>query len=432
MLDDLMLSIFQDDPEQAYRQLSTGQETDPLWQRVIQTLTIGETYFLRDRAHFRLLRAHILPQLIERRRSSRTLNIWSAGCATGEEPYSLAITLKEILPDIDNWTVQILGTDINAQALQTAQRGIYRQWAFRHTNTDFQERYFERAADGMRIKADIQRLVTYRQTNLFNKPASAPFDLILCRNVLLYFSSEHTRHAEQMLFNALAPGGWLLMGNAEAVRYHRDQWITHVFPETPAYQKPDQPLKRETGEHIQSHMQNTTSKALSGDTAPQSLYEAAIHCLQHEAFDEAQTTLDALLVTEPDHAAAHTLRAYLLANRSDFNAAQDALTRALELDPLMADAYYLRASLCFESNLPDETVNALRAALYCQRNHPLAAFLMGNIQAQAGDLAKATRYWQNTLNAIKSLKPDSPVSNVSNITAGQLQTLVQEQLRGWR
>ena len=117
----------------------------------IAELTIGETYFFRHRAQFDALERTILPDLIARRSQERRLRIWSAGCATGEEPYSLAILLDRMLPDREAWSVMILGTDINRASLEQAQRGTYRSWSFRGVDQATQRRYFTRSGDERRI-----------------------------------------------------------------------------------------------------------------------------------------------------------------------------------------------------------------------------------------------------------------------------------------
>lgn len=426
-----LLMLLEKDNVQGYiNQLAASRETDPVWQTLVNALTIGETYFLRDRAHFHALKAHILPELIQKRRDEGLLylNIWSVGCATGEEPYSVAITLRELLSDIHRWAIELIGTDLNAQALRIARRGVYRKWAFRHTDLDFQGRYFDPAPDGLMIKPDIQQMVTFRHANLFAGPPLPKFDLILCRNMLIYFSSQHARQAEQLLHHALVPGGWLLLGHAETIRHEREKWITHMFPGMPAYQRP---INTATGEfRLHVPLVNRQPNKLNGNAAL--MYDAAITALQQESYSKAEAIITDLLDAQPDHAAAHTVLAYVLANRNHQKEAHEHIDLALKLDPLLANAHYLRAMLFMEDGKTSESAESLRSALYCQRNHPLASFVLGNIHARAGEFSKANRYWENARRAVASLKPDSPVSDISSITAGQLDGLVKEQIQGWQ
>lgn len=427
---ELLTLLEKTDVESYIAQLTNSRETDPSWQTIINALTIGETYFLRDRAHFHLLRTHVLPEVIRKRREEGDLhlNIWSVGCATGEEPYSIAITLQELLPDIQDWRIELIGTDINAHALRIARRAVYRKWAFRHTDLDFQGRYFDPTADGLMLKSHLQQMVTFRHANLFTGSPLPRFDLILCRNVLIYFSTTFARDAETLFYRSLMPGGWLLLGHTETIRHKQERWTRHMFPGTPAFQRP---LASATGEYrIHTPIQNHAAKPINGNASV--LYDTAITALQQEAYERAEHIVCDLLDTYPDHAAAHTLFAYMLANRNYHQEAHQHLELALKLDPLLANAHYLRAMLFIEDGKNGEAAEALRSALYCQRNHPLASFLLGNIHAKAGEFTKANRYWENVRRAIASLTPDSPVSDISNITAGQLDGLVQEQIEGWK
>jgi chemotaxis protein methyltransferase CheR len=438
-LEELVLNLSEGNLEAYWQKLGQSRDTDAVWQDLIDALTIGETYFLRDRVHFQLLREEILPQLIRQRRQERKLTMWSVGCASGEEPYSLAITLYELLPDLDEWSIDILGSDINEKALRTARRGIYRKWAFRHTDLDFQGRYFDPAKAGLQIKPQIQRMVRFRQANLFDRTLLDDCDLILCRNVIIYFGTGHTRRAESILYDALAPGGWLLLGHSEAMQYERSRWVTEQFPSMPVFQKPQQ----RTGTTAQKQQrQLTTRRTLTqevpviriGEAATArigDLYAEAVQAIHDESYPIAEKHAHLLVTNNPDHAKAHTLLASVYASRNEASRAHAHIDSALYLDPLAADAHYLRALLYLESGRQQEAHKSLIAALYCQLHHPLASFLLGNFYAQTGRLKRATHYWQNTLDAIKGLGDADAVSDISPVTVGQLKGIVSEQLAGW-
>jgi len=438
MLEDILINLMKDQasPTAYLEHLKASPETDASWQSLINALTIGETYFLRDRAHFHLLREHILPDLIQKRADTRTLNIWSVGCATGEEPYSLAITLTEILPDYQAWTINLIGTDINERALRVARQGVYRKWAFRHTEHDFQGGYFDPTPDGLMIHPKIKQMVHFRQANLFGNVPPYTFDLILCRNVLLYFGQDAARRAETVLYDALAPEGWLLLGHAEAIRHNKTTWMTHLFPGSPIYQKPakipydDQQFgqksyKRKT---LTMEMVAVDPTHSTNTDRTQQQYEDAVGALQVEDYDKAETLVKALLESASEHASARIMLACILANRHEHQAAHEQLDAALYVNPLLADAHYLRAMLFLEQDKAAEARSALIAALYCQRNHPLASYMLGNLHVQMGDRVRANRYWENTRQAVHSLAADSPVSDISPLTAGQLTRLVDDQL----
>jgi chemotaxis protein methyltransferase CheR len=195
--EDLLRELSGGDMEALIAQLRASDSTAPIWQAMVKALAIGETYFFRDRNHFTLLRESILPALIAQRRASGdlALNITCMGCATGEEPYSIAMLLTEMLPDRPNWLVRIVGLDINGQALEMARRGWYRQWSFRMTDESIYT-HFERIENGYQLKPYIRQMVEFRLANLLDGLPVPQFDLILCRNVLLYFTPQRAADAE--------------------------------------------------------------------------------------------------------------------------------------------------------------------------------------------------------------------------------------------
>ena len=413
--------------------LQNSRETAPIWQELLKGLTIGETYFLREQAHFTLLRKQILPELIAQRRTSGDLhlNIWSVGCASGEEAYSLAITLTEMLPDFDDWALHLVGTDLNEYALKLARRGVYRKWAFRHTDIDFQYRYFDPVADGLQIKSNIRRLVMFRHSNLLSGAPMPQFDVILCRNVLLYFSHKYASRAESIFYDALSLGGWLLLGQAESIRDRRDRWLTHLFPGAPVYQKPAKELHLKPGQFAFKQHEKLDNVRQPSPREIDITQSTALQAIHDEDYPLAESLLHRLIAAQPNRPQLHLLLAVVHANRNELTEAHAQLDTVLSLDPLMADAHYLQAMVFTEEGRSQEAEKSLRATLYCQRNHPLASFMLGNLFAQHGSLIQAQKHWTNAQHAVSALQPDSPITDISDMTAGRLKSLVEEQLNGW-
>jgi len=419
-LDTILNDLAKGDVDHYLAELRASDENAPPWQALMRALTISETYFFRDSALFQLLRQPILPNIIlERRHHKRLeLNIWSAGCSTGEEVYSIAILLTEMLPDLDSWTIRLKASDINGHALQIARHGVYREWAFRHTNAGFQARYFEPAPGGWQLKPHIQRMVSFSQNNLLNEIPRPQFDIIFCRNVLLYFANEFTKAVETLAYDSLIPGGWLILGQSEAIRWQRERWMTHVFPDSTLYQKP---LTRQNAMPIARYSAATVIAEIPD-------YELALDALYNEHSDEAEQILNGILVEKPAHGPTHILLAYILGGRHALSLAHQHLDAALSSDGMLADAHYLRATLFLEEGKEAEAREALRAALYCQRDHPLAALMLGNLYASIGDLAKASRTWENARRAVTGMSPETRVSALSDMTAAGFDALVKGQL----
>ena len=414
------------------QRLRGTDDSSPEWQAVINAITIGETYFLRDKTHFRLLRETILPQLSLRRRQEnrQKLNVWCVGCSTGEEPYSIAITLYEFLPDLAKWDITIIGSDINARSIEIARKGVYRPWSFRGTDETFQQRYFEPIEGGFQIQPQLRDMVTFQRANILSSPPLPHFDIVFCRNMMLYFSPERINRAEDNLYNALIPSGWLMLGQSEALRFHRERWNLHIFPGTPIYQKPLSDASPQAQPVRYGSISISTHKSQPQADIPEieREYLEAVAAIRNDQHDEATHHLTRILALQPGHAAAHTLLATLFANRQARPEAYAHIDAALKQMPLFADAHYVKAMLDLESGDTDAAIRSLHATLYCDRNHALAAFTLGNVYTTQGDLPRGHRHWQNASRAISQLAPDTYLSDTSEMTARILGSLLSNQL----
>lgn len=404
--------------------LRANSDSSAPWQALMQALTINETYFFRDRVPFQILQNSILPNLIAQRRQQGQLelSLWSAGCATGEEAYSIAITLLELIPDLTRWTIRLKASDISDRVLQIARESVYREWSFRHTDAVFQARYFDPAPGGWRLKPDITRMVSLTQDNLMHSGAAAEFDIIFCRNVLLYFARESSSRLEDQLFNALTPGGWLVLGQSETIHTHRERWITHIYPNAVFYQKRSE---AQHGPATRTHFLNIPPP----EDAPDLSYQAAVKALHADQRDEAARLIGQILGESPAHAAAHVLSAYLLAGRQNIAQAHMHLDAALHHNPMLADAHYLRANLFLEESKDIEAIAALRAALYCERDHLLTMLTLGGLYARDGDTARAVRLWERARHLAAGLPAGEPVSALSDLNASGFSALIQSQIQ---
>jgi len=265
------LSLGSDSAEAFFRRLVEQSEDGPDWKRLAVAVTIGETCFFRDPGLFAGLSTRELAELIHlRRREGRlSLRIWSAGCSTGEEAYSLAILLDRLLPDRADWSLHLVATDLNRRSIAAATEGVYRSWSLRQLPDDVRERYFGRAPDGtFRLDPGIRRLVDFTYLNLagtrFPCPETQAMDLILCRNVLMYFSEEARIACHERLLRALAPEGSLVLNAVDALPrlgdpfrlIHRQGAVfvtkrRNAFPTSPAAAGPPGPVaenRRSLGE----------------------------------------------------------------------------------------------------------------------------------------------------------------------------------------
>ena len=198
--------------------LVMGKEPS-LSQQVVEALLNNETYFFRDRGPFDVLQRHALPELAKRRESSKRLRIWSAGCSTGQEVYSLAMLFAEAPEQWRGWTIDILGTDVSTSCIERARTGVFSQFEIqRGLGINQMIKWFEEVADGWRAVEPLRKPVRFQVHNLL-EPAPHPgdFDVVLCRNVLLYLSPEKKALAFDRIAGAMAADGWLMLGAGETV-----------------------------------------------------------------------------------------------------------------------------------------------------------------------------------------------------------------------
>ncbi len=198
--------------------LVMGKEPS-LSERVVEALLNNETYFFRDRAPFDLLQRHALPELAQSRQKSRRLRIWSSGCSTGQEAYSLAILFAEEPEKWRGWTIDILGTDVSSSCIDRARCGSYSQFEVqRGLGINQMIKWFEECADGWRAVEDVRRSLRFQVHNLLEPPPHpGGFDIVLCRNVMLYLNPDKKALAFERLATSMAEDGWLMLGAGETV-----------------------------------------------------------------------------------------------------------------------------------------------------------------------------------------------------------------------
>ena len=191
-------------------------------QKFIEEITVNETYFFRDFPQLRGFAEKVLPRYLEEKRQRQDLSLrtWSAGCSTGEEPYTLAIIYKEMIEDFDQWDVWIFATDIDRRVLRHAKLGIYGNRSMKDTPIPYRDKYFTKTADGWKVKDELVELITFENLNLIDRHAmrrQRRFDFIFCRNVLIYFSEDSRKKVVSYLYDALVPGGYLFLGHSESI-----------------------------------------------------------------------------------------------------------------------------------------------------------------------------------------------------------------------
>jgi chemotaxis protein methyltransferase CheR len=210
----------------------------PLKQQVVEAMTTNETFFFRDTAQYDALKSVVLPELIQQHNDTRKLSFWSAAASSGQEAYSLAMMLLEL--GLGDWKIQILGTDLSTQVLERARAGKYMQIEVnRGLPAAYLVKYFTRAGLDWQLKDEVRRMVRFETIDLRQSLRTlGPFDIVFCRNVLIYFDIESKKKILAELWGTLFRGGYLLLGGSETTLNLYDRFDRRIFGQAVFYQVP--------------------------------------------------------------------------------------------------------------------------------------------------------------------------------------------------
>ena len=457
-------------------------------------LTIGETFFFRDRAVFRLLREQLLPAWLHAKQSgSRTVRIWSAACCTGEEPYSVAMLLDQMADQWQGWSMEILATDINRRFLEKAREGVYSQWSLRDTPPEVVSRYFKPVGGNRyEIAQHIKRMVRFLPFNLAaahsaSLPAgAAPCHLILCRNVLLYLSPETIDRVVERLAHALIDGGWLIVSPSEAAFVHSAQLSAVHFSgavlhrkgfanmqdrtatagsaavKAPSHTSANTGIPRGKTSGSVSAAPQTSLPAVLRDNEPEgqakhgdwhrrssrgpealppardAAFEPAISAHEKGLDEAAVNILEGILGpaeghpgTSPDPQAM-LLLAQSLADLGRLKEARQWCERALERAKLRPEAHYLLASIYHELGMEQEALEALKRTVYLDPRFVMAYVTMANLARLQGKRTEAARHYASAVALLEGMEPQGPVPHSDGMTVQGLKEALASMMQDWR
>ncbi len=435
-----------------YSLLRAASPTSVIWDRLVSALTVGETYFFRNSYHFDALAKHILPDIMSRREhSSRRIRIWSAGCATGEEPYSVAMLLRELIPHLESWNILILATDINREALRKAKEGVYAAWSFRGVDKRVQDAYFQPDDQKQFAIADeVKRMVTFEHLNLVTDPYPSlanntnAMDVILCRNVTIYFKAEVTRKVLANLHASLTDGGWLIPGAAEPNMVFYSEFEPRNFPGTTVYQKPA--TSKRMPSSIWAFQPAAIAAApvaapLPGKPAARTTepppvklppardaYQVALELVRAGKIDEALAKLYEKLDQDANFVPTYYALGKIYANKGNLEQAQSWCEKAIKKDKLHPEPYYT-LSLVYEQNgLIEMAMDALKKAIYLDRNFIMAHYNLAQLYQCQGDEASARKSLENAARLLQAQPREAKVPEGDGMAAGRLLELIQSEL----
>ncbi|MEN6439919.1 MAG: CheR family methyltransferase [Syntrophobacter sp.] len=432
-------------------------------------LTVGETYFFRDKALFKTLEQNILPRLIHSRRGSgKRLRIWSAGCSSGEEPYSIAILLGRLIRDLEDWNISILATDINTRFLEKASTGIYRQWSFRDIEPGIKEVYFENKKDGVfTLRSRSRKMVSFSYLNLVEDTYPSllnhtnSLDIIFCRNVLMYFVPEFARKVVGNFHRCLVDGGLLIVSPSESPLLDGSKFKFETAPGTVLFRKenpgPARALPRERSEKPQSPFHGPTSAVAAihdarkpGHTrrpeetgkpaesrSPESgggdgicSYGQAFALYEEGRHPEAAEAAEKLISKNPSDADSLALLARIYANWGELEKALQYCEKAVTLERLHAGYHFLMATILHELARTEEAVASLKRTLYLDQNFVMAHVSLGNIIRKHGRHEESAKHFGNALLILKSRRPDDILPESGGINAERLVEIIEAMRQG--
>lgn len=217
------------------------ESSDREWQHLVNEMTVNETYFMREHYQFECMISSMLPELVARKPPGQPLKIWVIPSSSGEEAYTIAMYLLERWPELNNWDVEIVSSDIDTRILAQAQAGLYSQRAVQQLPAAWLQKYFSREGDSWRLNRDLRDVVAFTRVNLNQSAEVAAYrnyDIVFCRNLLIYFDDISRRRAAESFYDVLRPGGFICLGHSESMSRISSLFRIRKFAEAIVYQKP--------------------------------------------------------------------------------------------------------------------------------------------------------------------------------------------------
>lgn len=406
---------------QEYLELIKTSEFE--FRELLSLITINETYFFRYPEQFDVLQRIVLPAIREEkmRKGDRKLRLWSAGCSTGEEAFTLAICVLEAFPDYREWDIEVLGTDVSKKALQAAMIGEYGRNSFRIVRDDIRERYFSRvSSDVWTVRREVREITDFMFHNLIKEPYPYAFleawDIIFCRNVTIYFNPESTRRVIENFFRSLVPGGYLFVGHSETLYNMNPGFEVVRFGDVFVYQKPERALD------VNTQRNATAPRGKSGETRETKVIKSSTKSDAHDGKPKA-TKHDARATrasaSAPREIDAHEARAESLLPEPEANLRTqlkealalidaDRLSEAAPLvdelvarNPLSAEAHYLKGLFERKAGRLTEALEFFKKSAYLDSDFGPSFMEAGNVLCELGKYEQAIKYYQTAAETLK-------------------------------
>jgi chemotaxis protein methyltransferase CheR len=429
---------------------------------LLDLITIGETYFFRNKAQFNVLMRFVLPEIVQKKVDSgdKRIRVWSAGCSRGDETYSIAIAIIEVLPSYEEWNISILGTDINRNGLACSEEAIYGQKDIGHLEKEYLSKYFNIQGSTYLLKDHVKELVRFEYHNLAKDPFAHEgmqnIDLLFCRNVIIYFDTQITQRVIENFHNCLAQDGYLFLGHTETLWQITNKFERVEFPQTFIYKKGLSPVQQEAMKPFiavpeipiadltlstaptgvfEAEVKNGCSRSILSDLPSsgwgveggfekrpvvkekvESPYKKATLCLEEIEDQTALSSPNHMIAQGKNHIVTHLTRATILANEAKYKEAADILGRIVEADNLTVEAYYLLGVLSYKSGNLQEAETQFRKVIYVDPDSVLAYFNLGNMYLYQRKFREAAREFRNAIRLLEKRPKDEQVRFCEDFT----------------
>jgi chemotaxis protein methyltransferase CheR len=412
---------------------------DREFQALLDLVTIQETYFFRDQAQFMALQRYVLPELLKAKAGkNEPLRIWSAGCSTGEEPYTIAMVLAESLSSAACPPLYLLATDVSQGALEVARRGVYGGRSLRSTPEQYCERFFRREGETYILNGAIKGMVEFRPFNLMSTPYPGKegpgWDVIFCRNVTIYFKPESTKAVVRRFYENLGEGGYLFTGFSESLRYLSRDFLTVQVGGVFLYQRNaarcDGTLKpraragrgRRTPARAPWRARGLQAKPIN---EPEPVPGRQVHSRARELVDAGlPDEAGQLLAPELEHPSppkkALLLQAEILLNQGCAAEAAVLCEKVIRSEPLSVAGHYLLGIIQRTLEDEDQAVGMFKRVVYLRPEHALARFHLGELYARRNENEAARREYANALRLLQERSDSLDERFAGGFSAGLL------------
>jgi chemotaxis protein methyltransferase CheR len=413
--------------------LGAHSERDEVFERLISAVTVGESYFFRYASQMQFLKQVWLPKIlrVKKERNDRSLRIWSAGCSAGQEIYSIAVLLREGIVDIDQWHISLIGTDINPDVLARAIKGAYHESSLRTTAEHIKNKYFIKQSHGYQLVPAICDMVGFAYHNLVYDKVPAilsPYfgvDLILCRNVFIYFSPEVVANVVKIFENCLMSDGTLLLGAADFLPEGATNLITRQDNDITYYLK-QEPVVVPPKRIVEKQIVKTATSDQTAEIAKE--YRQQLNgFMQQGLWRDSLALIEELLAQEKEKAWLLQHKAHVLASLGDLQQALASSEKSIQLDALNAQGYFVKGLILINLNQLSLAEQAIRRALFLDKEFVEAYYYLGFLLLRQHQMAKGIKNLQMALRKAQE-KPRDQKMHLTGVTFAEFMVTLKREI----